>query len=267
LGRNVEAYKELTAVIAECDARGARYAATATAAYAKRDEIEPRIGLLTVEQGNAPKGTHVVVGEDKLAPGDMGKQFAVLPGESRVVAITPDGKKHTQKVTVRTGTKETIALDIPKEKEKVATPSEPPFDELDHPKYAVEFAAYVVGETVPPNNTESRGAGPGAHLYVNVLPRGLITGLNDSFAVGVGGDAFLTSSKVHMRIPVTVQWNFWLTNRFAVLLEPGASLVVGAGTHLQPAIYAGARYALGSSIAIMARAGIPDVAIGVSMLF
>src|SRR5262245_7303945 len=67
LGRNVEAYKELSAVIAECEAKGSRYSDTEQAAYAKRDEVKPRIGLLTVTQGNAPKGTQILVGEDKLA--------------------------------------------------------------------------------------------------------------------------------------------------------------------------------------------------------
>lgn len=273
LGRNVEAYKELTAVIDECDARGSRYADTEHAAYAKRDEVKPRIGMLTVTMGNAPKGTQVVVGEDKLAAGDIGKPYPVLPGDTKVVAITPDGRKHTQTVTLRTGTSETVDLDIPGEKKKETKASEPAFDETAYTKYHVELDLHVAGETVPPNDTDSRGAGPGARLYFNIVPRGFIDELTDNFALGLGVDSSLTSkhpdgtSSKHILIPLTVQWNFWLSEHFALFLEPGVSVVLGAGTHVQPAIYAGARYALGSSIAVTVKAGIPDVTGGVAFLF
>jgi hypothetical protein len=273
LGRNVEAYKELTAVIDECEARGSRYADTEQAAYAKRQEVTPRIALLTVTMGNAPKGTQVVVGEDKLTAGDIGKQLAVLPGETKVVAVTPDGKKHTQAVTIRTGESGTVDLDIPGEKKKEPKRSEPPFDETAYTKYSVELGLHFAGETVPPNDTDSRGAGPGGRLYFNVLPKGLIADVVDSFAIGAGVDASLTSknqdgtARSHVLVPVTAQWNFWLTDRFSLFLEPGVSLVLGAGTHVQPVIYAGARYALGSSFALTGKAGIPDATVGVAFLF
>lgn len=273
LGRNVEAYKELTLVIEECDARGARYADTAQAAYAKRDEVKPRIGLLTVTMGNAPKGTEILIGDEKLPPKDIGKPIAVLPGETKVVAVTPDGKTHTQKVTLRSGTTADVALNIPEEGKAKAKPIEPPFDELAHPKYTAELAVFVTGETASPSDTQSRGAGPGARLYVNILPKGLITELNDSFAVGAGVDWIASSQNSlgertgHFRVPVTAQWNFWLVENFSIDVEAGANLVLGTGTHLQPTVYAGARYVLGSTVALTAKAGIPDVAIGLSVLF
>jgi hypothetical protein len=267
LGRNVEAYKELTAVIDECEARGSRYADTQHAAYAKREEVTPRIGLLTITLGNAPKGTQVLLGDEKVAPGDIGKPMAVLPGESKIIAVTPDGKKHTQKVTLRTGTTANVALDIPSEKKKREEPSEPPFNELEHPKHVAELGVHAVGETVPPSDVDSRGAGVGARLYVNVLPRGLFNGVNDSFAVGAGGDFILSSSRKHVLVPVTVQWNFWLGDSFALFVEPGVNMVFGAGTHVQPAIYAGARYVLGGSVSIVGKMGIPDATIGAGVLF
>jgi hypothetical protein len=274
LGRNVEAYKELTAVIDECDARGERYADTKQAAYAKRQEVTPRIGLLTVTKGNAPKGTQVSLGDEKVAPSELGKPIAVLPGETKVVAVTPDGKKHTQKVTLRAGTTADVAIDIPTEKKHVEA-KETPFNEIDHPVHKVALELHGAGETVPPSDVDSRGAGVGARLYVNVLPRGLFDGVNDSFAVGAGADWILSSTRVeseggprkHVLVPVTVQWNLWLVDNFALFFEPGVNMVFGAGTHVQPAIYVGGRYVLGSSVAIVARAGIPDVTLGLGLLF
>lgn len=267
LGRNVEAYKELTAVIEECDARGDRYADTKQAAYAKRQEVTPRIGLLTITQGNAPKGTQVSISDEKFGPKDFGKPIPVLPGETKVVAVTPDGKKHTQKVTLRATDTADLALDIPTEKKKSEAVTKPAFNELDYPTHVAELGFHVAGETVPPNDVDSRGAGVGGRLYVNVLPRGLVTGVSDSFAVGVGGEWILSSSHKHVLVPVTAQWNFWLTDHFALFIEPGVNMVFGAGTHVQPAIYAGVRYVLGSSLAIIGKAGIPDATAGLGLLF
>jgi hypothetical protein len=267
LGRNVEAYKELSAVIDECSSAGSRYADTEHAAYAKREEVTPRIGLLTVTLGNAPKGTKVFVGDEELPPSEIGKPIAVLPGESAVVAAPPKGKRHTQKVTVRTGTSATLAIDIPEEEKPKAPVKEEPFDETDHTDYKVELAFHLAGETVTPNDKDSRGAGPGARLYVNILPRGLINGLNDSFAVGAGADWILSSSRRHVLVPVTAQWNFWLMNRLALIIEPGADLVLGAGTHLQPTIYAGLRYVVVGPIALVGKMGIPDATIGAAAMF
>jgi hypothetical protein len=275
LGRNVEAYKELTSVIEECDERGDRYADTKQAAYAKRQEVTPRIGLLTVTQGNAPKGTQVSLGDEKVGPKDFGKPIAVLPGETKVVSLTPDGKKHTQKVTLRAGDTADVALDIPTEKKKKAEPTEPAFNELDYPKHVAELGVHLAGETIPASDVDSRGAGVGARLYINVLPRGLVTGVADSFAIGVGGDFILSSDRApeaggprkHVLIPVTAQWNFWLTDHFALFVEPGVNMVFGAGTHVQPAIYAGVRYVLGNSVSIVGKAGIPDATAGLGVLF
>jgi hypothetical protein len=274
LGRNVEAYKELTLVIDECDARGERYADTKHAAYAKRQEVTPRIGLLTVTQGNAPKGTHVSLGDEKVAPSDIGKPLPVLPGETKVVALTPDGKTHTQKVTLLAGATADVALDIPNEKKHVEV-KEPPFNETDYRTYSAALELHAAGETVPPSDIDSRGAGVGARLYVNILPRGLFPGVVDSFAVGAGADFILTSTRAeeaggprkHVLVPVTAQWNLWFVDNFALFFEPGVNMVFGAGTHVQPAIYVGGRYVLGSSVGIVLRAGIPDVTLGLGLLF
>jgi hypothetical protein len=269
LGRNVEAYKELSLVIEECEARGSRYSDTEQAAYAKRDEVVPRIGLLTVSMGNAPKGTQVLVGEEKLGPADLGKPIAVLPGETTVTAITPNGKKHTQKVTLRTGTSGNVELDIPKEerrKEKKPA-AEPAFDERSYPNYAAELAIHAVGETVTPSDVDSRGAGLGGRLYINILPSGLIEGASENLAIGAGADYILSSTRKHILVPVTAQWNFWLAEHFSIFFEPGVNMVFGAGTHVQPAVYAGLRYVLGSSFAITGKAGIPDATVGISVLF
>jgi len=268
LGRNVEAYKELTQVIEECESRGSRYADTEHAAYAKRDEVVPRIGLLTVTAGNAPKGTKIQVGEDTLAPSDIGKPVPFLPGDTPIVAITPDGKRHEQKATLRAGTTATVAIEIPGEA-KVEAPAEPAFDELAHLNYAVEANLQFAGETVVPSDVDPRGAGPGARLYMNFFPRGLIEGVGDSIAVGVGADWMVTKVRRHVLVPVTAQWNLWFGDHVSVFIEPGADVVLGAagGAHVQPVIYIGGRYLLSRAVAITVRAGAPDAAIGLSSFF
>ena len=95
LGRNAEAYTELDAVIADASALGERYSDTVTAAFAKKEEIRPRVGLVTVTLAGAPKNTRVLVGDEELPADRVGKPVAVLPGESVVTAITPDGKRRT----------------------------------------------------------------------------------------------------------------------------------------------------------------------------
>src|SRR5262249_37396043 len=112
LGRNDEAYDELNAVIAEADGLGAKYEDTVHAAYAKLDEIKPRIGFIVVTLENAPKGTTVTLGDQPLDPARLGKPVAVLPGETAVHALPPGKPKRTEKVTVAATTTENVNFNL-----------------------------------------------------------------------------------------------------------------------------------------------------------
>ncbi|HEX7672233.1 MAG TPA: hypothetical protein VF395_21705, partial [Polyangiaceae bacterium] len=91
LGRNAEAYTELDAVITEADALGERYSDTTHAAREKREEIRPRVALITINVAHAKKGTMYSVAGDVVDPDRLGKPMALLPGETKVVVTPPGG--------------------------------------------------------------------------------------------------------------------------------------------------------------------------------
>jgi hypothetical protein len=262
LGRNTEGYAELEAVIVEADTLGDRYAETATAARAKRDEIRPRIGFLTVTIAHAPKGTKILVGDEPLAPAALGKPMPVLPGDATVTAVSPDGARHPQTTNIAPGASATIeiAIDL-----ATKTPAQVAPEPNYHPKYHVELEGHFVGETQAPPGNATRGAGAGGRLAVEILRTGLL-GSTDSIALAAGADWIGTSTDPHIWIPAVLQWNLWLTPEFSLRFEPGAAMMVGAGTYWSPALFAGARYRVFRSIHVTGRVGIPGATIGASLV-
>ena len=67
-------------------------------------------------------------------------------------------------------------------------------------------------------------------------------------------------------IPLAVQWNIWVLPDLSLMVEPGLSLMVGEGTHGQPALDVGARYRLFRKVFAIGRVGVPGATIGVSIL-
>jgi len=229
--------------------------------------VRPRIGLLTIKTGRMPKGTRILVADEPVAT--LEKPVPVLPGDTEVVAVTPDGKRHTQTVSLREGADATATVDI-----APAPPPQKSFVESDtgHPKYLVEVEAHLAGETLQPNARTSRGAGPGVWANVVVLREGIIPGVDDDIAVGTGLDWIGTSKDAngnvsHFILPIVAQWNFWVIPDLSLFLEPGVSFTFGAGTHFRPGLYAGARFRVWRSIHVIGRLGIPDATLGASILF
>lgn len=269
LGRNVEAYRELSAVIDQATSLGARYQDTATAARAKRDDIRPRIGLLTIRVFNMPKATRVTI-DGKPAKVDPDQPVPVLPGEVTVVAAPPKGAPVTRTVKIEMGGEAEVRLE-PEEEEKT---DEPDADAAHverpghHTDYLIEVEAHgLVSTTDPPSSLAGRGVGVGGRVMVSVLGKGVLPGLNDSLAVGAGGDWVASSSDPHTWIPVVAQYNLWLVPRFSLFLEPGVAFMVGSGRFIRPAVSIGGRYEVAKRIAIIARAGLPLATVGLSYLW
>jgi hypothetical protein len=261
-GNNADAYTELLAVIEESEALGARYKDTTTAAREKLAEVRSRIGLLTVKVGRTPKGTRVLLGEEPLPAAKVGKAIPVLPGDTTVTAVTPDGKRHPQTVTLHAGDEKTVTVEV-----VPPPPAEKSFVEKDeHTRYLLELEAHFVGETVTPNDHTGRGAGVGARVNVEILRKGLISGVNDSVGLGTGVD-WLGTRGSHFLVPLVATWNFWLIPELSVFVEPGANLLLGAGTQVKPTVYVGARVRVWRRLNVTARVGLPDATLGASWLF
>jgi hypothetical protein len=261
LGRNAEAYDELSGTITEADGLGEKYADTVHAAYAKLDEIKPRVGFVVVTLANAPKGTSVSVGDAPIDEARLGKPVPVLPGDTKVSATPPGKPRRTQTVHVEAGGTGTVNLDF-----TAPAPGTKPPEPIYHAPYRLELEAEVVGETLAAPYPVTRGAGAGIRGSFPVVDRGVL-GNMDNFALSTGLDWIGTSTDPHFWVPFELQWNLWLTKEFSLRFEPGFALMFGAGTRVEPSLYAGARYRIWRQLYVQGRVGIPVAAIGVSMLF
>jgi hypothetical protein len=167
--------------------------------------------------------------------------------------------------------------------------------------YAAEIEPHLVFGSGPPGRGVGSGGGIGLRASIVLAPDGFIRGINDSVAIGFGldygrfaaryafdgyrdqclhfepgpaGTAVCTDvtsnggSYTYVFVPVVMQWNFWLTERFSAFGEPGVSLyhLDNYGFALSPALYLGGRLRLADRITLTARLGYPTLAIGVSFM-
>ena len=170
-----------------------------------------------------------------------------------------------------------------------------------HPHYSVEAEPHLLFGWAEPPGVDVPGDsayGIGARFSVPILD-GLVHSINDSAAIGFGGD-FLhyyegrryagrctrwesapagTSVCVEtnadggyanmLMFPVVFQWNFWLTDVISVFGEPGLALTwdKNQGLDFSPlVIWGGARFQVADSVAITLRLGMPTVSAGASFL-
>jgi len=259
LGRNVEAYLEMEAVISEAETLGSKYAETASAARAKQEEIRARVGLVTITLEGAPKGTTVQVGEETLAPGRLGKPYPVLPGETSIRTKGPTGKEDSRVVTVAAGESTKVDARIRE------TPVEAVV-EISHDRYVLDVGVHAVGESLQPSNSATRGAGLGVRVGTELLHGGLVLGIDDNIALGGGADWIGTSTEPHTWLHASFEWGIWLAPRLSLMIEPGAGVMLGSGTHLRPVARIGGRYRIWDRLHVVARLGIPDATLGVAYL-
>ncbi|MES1206755.1 MAG: hypothetical protein ABUS79_12535 [Pseudomonadota bacterium] len=170
-----------------------------------------------------------------------------------------------------------------------------PFD------YTAEIEPHLVFGSGPPGNGTGSGVGVGARASLVVAPDGFIRDVNDSVAIGFGLDyghyaaryaingyrdrclrfepgpagtmvcTDVTSnggSYNYLFIPVVMQWNFWLTEKFSAFGEPGLSLYYlgNDGFGVAPALYVGGRLRITDVMTLTARIGYPTVSFGVSFM-
>ena len=91
-----------------------------------------------------------------------------------------------------------------------------------------------------------------------------------SFRSRVGLGFGLDWTRYHAYVPLVLQWNFWLTERWSVFAEPGVAIhwTEERFRRARPdfTVYGGARVRLADRVALTFRAGYPAISLGVSFL-
>jgi hypothetical protein len=127
-----------------------------------------------------------------------------------------------------------------------------------HPRYLFEAEPHAI---VAPFDDFTPGVG--FRGTFNIVDDGFIRPLNDSVGLGFG----LDWTENHVRVPVVMQWNFWLSRNWSVFGEPGGLLDFrGSKTRALPALYAGGRFHFTEHITLTMRVGHPTASVGVSFL-
>lgn len=105
--------------------------------------------------------------------------------------------------------------------------------------------------------------GIGFRGTIELVDNGFVSSINNTVGVGFGADW----AKDHFRLPVVMQWNFWLSRNWSVFGEPGGVIDLGRNkTNVRPALYAGGRFHFTDRISLTMRIGHPTASIGVSFL-
>ena len=159
------------------------------------------------------------------------------------------------------------------------------------PHYKVEVEPHLNVQYFFRDYNGAVGFGPGIRIGIPIMSPGFIKKINDSVAISFGGDILrLTSRSLCDRngcydygfwalyAPVTLQWNFWLTDKISVFGEPGFVFRTPFGDYCDRygcrgnnglvwgSFYAGARIHFSDSIALTLRAGYPTgLSVGVSI--
>jgi hypothetical protein len=163
------------------------------------------------------------------------------------------------------------------------------------PRYAVEIEPHL-NLGVLGWDYGGTSFGPGIRFGIPIMSPGFIPTINDSVAISVGADfvryagyqyacdnagCYDTAGFWAAYVPVTLQWNFWLTDRWSVFGEPGLALrhsfqddyctaINGFSCRgrdrLLGSFYVGARLHLTDALALTLRVGYPTgLSIGLSI--
>jgi hypothetical protein len=104
--------------------------------------------------------------------------------------------------------------------------------------------------------------GVGFRGTIELVDNGFISSINNTVGIGFGADW----SNKHFRLPVVMQWNFWLSRNWSVFGEPGGLVDLGDKTRVHPAFYAGGRFHFTDRVTLTMRVGHPTASVGVSFL-
>ncbi len=133
----------------------------------------------------------------------------------------------------------------------------------DHIDYAFEAEPHLLLGPFSPFDHDD-GVGFGFRGTIELVDNGFVKTINNTVGIGFGIDHLEHSD----RIPVVMQWNFWLHPKFSVFGEPGAAFRVRhdrKGDKFDPFVfYAGGRWHFTDWAALTVRLGHPTASVGVS---
>jgi hypothetical protein len=139
-----------------------------------------------------------------------------------------------------------------------------------HTDYVFEAEPHLaVGFDLPgKGNDKIDGAafGPGFRGTIELVDNGFVKTINNTVGLGFGIDWLSPGDKGVFWVPVVMQWNFWLSDKWSVFGEPGGGLYFGKASGIRPAFYAGGRFHFSDRVALTLRAGYPNFTVGVSFL-
>jgi hypothetical protein len=111
LGERRAAWLELDRTATEARGAGPKYARVPDAALQERDELAPRLAIVTVVVQNADPAASVRVGALDLPPDHWGKPYPVEPGTLDVVVQAPGRPPVKQTITIALGEQREVRLD------------------------------------------------------------------------------------------------------------------------------------------------------------
>jgi hypothetical protein len=126
-----------------------------------------------------------------------------------------------------------------------------------HPDYSFEAEPHLL---VAPFDDFRPGVG--FRGTIELVDNGFVSSINNTVGLGFGADW----SRDHFRVPVVMQWNFWLSRNWSVFGEPGGLVDFGDKTRFHPAFYAGGRFHFTDRVSLTMRVGHPTASVGVSFL-
>jgi hypothetical protein len=166
------------------------------------------------------------------------------------------------------------------------------------PSYGAEVEPHLLlTPWSPPGIGSGEGFGLGVRGTFEILSQGFISSINDSVGIGVGLDWIhyddnddpngvckrteqapngipvcveVAGDTDYLWIPVVMQWNFWLHERWSVFGEPGIALRLDDMDefHVSPVVlFAGGRYHVSKTLTLTMRLGYPSFSFGASFLF
>jgi hypothetical protein len=128
-----------------------------------------------------------------------------------------------------------------------------------HPDYVFEAEPHAI---IAPFDKFAPGVG--FRGTIELVDNGFVTTINNTVGIGFGVDW----TDKHFRLPVVMQWNFWLSRNWSVFGEPGGVLNFkkDGKADPMPAIYAGGRFHFSDAVTLTMRVGHPTASVGVSFL-
>ena len=157
-----------------------------------------------------------------------------------------------------------------------------------HPHYHVELEPHLVWQWTGDEAALDDGIGFGFRASIPLLQDGPVSTINNSLAISFGIDwAWFGDCRAYggdcrendFWVPITMQWNFFLTSVVSLFPEFGLGFrdaafdydvacsprgCRGSSLEVHPVLWFGARFYLAQSFAIVVRLGTPSLQLGAS---